>query len=135
MLCILLGDLAPPKVSSSITSKKGIFKFSPKIGKPDNSSTSLPTDGETNQCESSGARDNGDASQNLSSNIHHLKLDKKSTHSKKTISIAEYKPEKWVLSDQEGTLNQLNLAIVSYHRVKPGHSFRFLLKLLQDLFS
>ena len=73
--------------------------------------------------------------ENLSGNFHHLKLDKKSTESRKTISIAGYKPEKWVSSDQEGTSNQLNLAIVSYHRAKPGHSFRFLLKLQQDLFS
>lgn len=52
-------------------------------------------------------------SQVLTNNLHQLKLEKKTIVDKKLESHHEYKPEKWILSDQEGSLNQLNLAIVS----------------------
>lgn len=95
----------------------------------DDLSASSSGDTDPNQSGSNGARDNGDSMQILSSNLKNLKLDKKSANSQKTTSLAEYKPEKWVLSNQEGILSQLNLAIVSYHRMKPDVSDFFSLLL------
>lgn len=53
--------------------------------------------------------------QKLAKNLQTLKLEKHLTNNKnrKKNSSAEYKPEKWMLSDEEETLSQLNLAIVS----------------------
>ncbi|XP_020275714.1 HBS1-like protein isoform X1 [Asparagus officinalis] len=107
---ILPGDSAPPRASG----KKGILKFAPKIDKTEKSAASLSAIGDPDQCENSSARDNGDASEILSSNLHPLKLDKKSKGTRKMTSAAEYKPEKWVLSEEEGCLSQLNLAIVGH---------------------
>lgn len=63
---------------------------------------------------------NGAESESLSSGLDHISLDSKPGSSKLVIpkkTLAQYKPEKWILPDKEdGTMTQLNLAIVSYLR-------------------
>lgn len=57
---------------------------------------------------------NDNESEILVSKMHHLKLDKKIKNIKKVMSPSQYKPEKWILSEQQQeTKSQLNIAIVS----------------------
>lgn len=54
--------------------------------------------------------------QKLANNLQSLKLKYPTTSGhEKTNSVSDYKPEDWMLSDKGRTMNQLNLAIVSYH--------------------
>ncbi|KNA08509.1 hypothetical protein SOVF_161950 isoform B [Spinacia oleracea] len=61
---------------------------------------------------------NGAESESLSSGLDHISLDSKPGSSKLVIpkkTLAQYKPEKWILPDKEdGTMTQLNLAIVGH---------------------
>lgn len=108
------GDPAPFKAPANIPSKKGILKFSPKTGERHNSSGLSSKSRNHDDCESNGVMQDGDGSQILSNNLHRLKLDKESANNTKVTSLTEYRPEKWILSNQEGTLSQLNLAIVGH---------------------
>lgn len=63
----------------------------------------------------SSSTSNEGTSELVSSSLSQLSLRKNQTIVTKANSHDQYKPEKWMLLDQEqGTLNQLNLAIVSY---------------------
>lgn len=89
---------------------------------PDNevsnsSSVSSSKDNHIDVSESSNSRDHEDAPQIITDDLQRLKLDKKSkdNRSKKANRNVQYKPEKWMLSDQEeGISSQLNLAVVSH---------------------
>nr|XP_010918456.1 HBS1-like protein [Elaeis guineensis] len=92
--------------------KEGISVTSEII---DKSSVSLSKANPLDENESSSARDVEDATKNLASNLDHLKLNKDTVNRKKAASHAQYKPEKWMFLDQEqGSLSQLNLAIVGH---------------------
>jgi elongation factor 1 alpha-like protein len=59
---------------------------------------------------------NDDVTQKLSSDISQLCLEKNNVNVTKPCLPEEYKPETWMLADQEpGALSQLNLAIVGHH--------------------
>ncbi|CAL9154251.1 unnamed protein product [Musa hybrid cultivar] len=77
------------------------------------SNTSCLDESESSQ--SSSSRENVDTSTTLSRNLARVKLDKNPFHSSKVNSEPQYKPEEWMLLDKEqGTLKQLNLAIVGH---------------------
>lgn len=64
----------------------------------------------------SSSSQNDNVIQKLSSDISHLNVDKNDVNVTKPCLPEEYKPEKWMLADQEsGVLSQLNLAIVGHH--------------------
>lgn len=64
----------------------------------------------------SSSSQNDYVTQKLSSDISQLNLDKNNANVTKPCLPEEYKPEKWMLADQEpGVLSQLNLAIVGHH--------------------
>lgn len=85
----------------------------PKNKKATQASALSSTNGGSDECESSMARNSIDYAQ-IISNLDQLKVDKKSKKSTKALSLKEYKPEKWILSDLEEALGQLNLAIVGH---------------------
>ena len=64
----------------------------------------------------SSSSQNDYVTQKLSSDISQLNVDKNNVNVTKPCLPEEYKPEKWMLADQEsGVLSQLNLAIVGHH--------------------
>lgn len=79
----------------------------------ENSSGIISGANQLNGSESGNANIKSDAPQILASDLHQMKLDKASTNFRKAKPLAEYKPEKWMLANQDGILNQLNLAVVS----------------------
>ena len=96
--------------------KKAIVKFPPNDEIPSSSSCSLSKPNHVNGIKSCNSiRENSDMPQVLASELDKVKLDSNSTNIINDNSCSVYKPEKWMLSDQEqGIFNQLNLAIVSY---------------------
>ncbi|KAG1361231.1 HBS1-like protein [Cocos nucifera] len=109
--------LGSTKASSNIIGKKEIVNLLPDNEISNSSSASSSKDNHIDVRESSNSRDHGDAPQIIADDLHRLKLDKKSNNnkSKKAHRNVQYKPEKWMLSDQEeGTLSQLNLAVVGH---------------------
>ncbi|CAL4942808.1 unnamed protein product [Urochloa decumbens] len=66
-------------------------------------------------CGASSSSQNDYVIQKLSSDISQLNVDKTNVNVTKPCLPEEYKPEKWMLADQEsGVLSQLNLAIVGH---------------------
>jgi elongation factor 1 alpha-like protein len=64
----------------------------------------------------SSSSQNDYVNQKLSSDISQLNVHKNNVNVTKPCLPEEYKPEKWMLADQEsGALSQLNLAIVGHH--------------------
>jgi elongation factor 1 alpha-like protein len=64
----------------------------------------------------SSSSQNDYVTQKLCSDISQLNVDKNNVNVTKSCLPEEYKPEKWMLADQEsGVLSQLNLAIVGHH--------------------
>ncbi|XP_019709511.1 uncharacterized protein [Elaeis guineensis] len=109
--------LGSTKASSNITGKKEIVNLLPDNEVSNSSSASSSKDNHIDASESSNSIDYEDAPQIIADDLHRLKLDKKSkdSRSKKANKNAQYKPEKWMLSDQEeGIISQLNLAIVGH---------------------
>ncbi|XP_039134817.1 HBS1-like protein isoform X2 [Dioscorea cayenensis subsp. rotundata] len=102
------------KVSANNTGKKAIAKFSATNEMAENSSGIISGANQLNGSESGNANIKSDAPQILASDLHQMKLDKASTNFRKAKPLAEYKPEKWMLANQDGILNQLNLAVVGH---------------------
>ncbi|KAJ6814759.1 HBS1-like protein [Iris pallida] len=112
--------------SSSIIEEKGVLKFPANNSTPGNitretadmsqglsRNKSLTVGGQP--IISSKTKELSATPQVLSTDLDNLKLDTSVTNSKKDKPLSQYKPEKWMLSDQEqGALNQLNLAIVGH---------------------
>ncbi|XP_072995549.1 uncharacterized protein [Typha latifolia] len=103
------------KGSSNIIRKKEMVNVSVNEAE-DSYSALLDKSSNLNVSESSNARNSEYAAQNLADDLHNLKLDKnpKNNKNRKANQNLQYKPEKWMLSDQEGMLSQLNLAIVGH---------------------
>lgn len=97
---------ASMKASTSVSVKKSIIN---KIS--DGPSSSKPS--RLNGISTIGAADTENTPHIISSESRHLNLDKKSV-GRKADKFSQYKPDKWILSDQEGTSSQLNLAIVGH---------------------
>ncbi|XP_038971060.1 HBS1-like protein isoform X3 [Phoenix dactylifera] len=109
--------LGSTKASSNITGKKEIVNLLPVNEVSNSSSASSSKDNHIDVSESSNSRDYEDAPQIIADDLHRLKLDKnsKDNRSKKASRNVQYKPEKWMLSDQEqGISSQLNLAVVGH---------------------
>nr|CAD1821062.1 unnamed protein product [Ananas comosus var. bracteatus] len=109
-------DMAPStsaKASSGIKGKKAIVNVLPDNRIAASSSASLVTAGQLDEDESNN-NTKEDAAQTLEGNLTGLKLDKNSRHNKSNKAMLQYQPEKWMLSDDEQLLSQLNLAIVGH---------------------
>ncbi|RRT85979.1 hypothetical protein B296_00000589, partial [Ensete ventricosum] len=108
------------KISRDEPGKKGPVEIRQDNEVPESfPASSLPN--KHNEIESGNPSSFEDEPHMLANNLQSLKLEKHSTKSRniKTKSNAEYKPEEWMFPDKEGTLSQLNLAIVRHHLV--GH--------------
>ncbi|XP_028548282.1 HBS1-like protein isoform X3 [Dendrobium catenatum] len=107
-----LATAIPATISSSSTDEKEVVKILAEHDDPETSSA-LSSHLNGNRSNNLGINDN--ESEILVSKIHHLKLDKKIKNIKKVMSPSQYKPEKWILSEQQQeTKSQLNIAIVGH---------------------
>ncbi|KAJ8485607.1 hypothetical protein OPV22_018092 [Ensete ventricosum] len=103
------------KISHDEPGKKGPVEIRQDNEVPESfPASSLPN--KHNEIESGNPSSFEDEPHMLANNLQSLKLEKHSTKSRniKTKSNAEYKPEEWMFPDKEGTLSQLNLAIVGH---------------------
>jgi elongation factor 1 alpha-like protein len=97
---------------SSLTAKKKTPVLSEEVPVE---RTNFQLKGDESSCVSSTSLNN-DVTQKLSPDISQLCLGKNNVNVAKPCLPEEYKPEAWMLADQEpGVLNQLNLAIVGHH--------------------
>ncbi|KAL0913744.1 hypothetical protein M5K25_017227 [Dendrobium thyrsiflorum] len=107
-----LATAIPATISSSSTDEKEVVKILAENDDPETSSA-LSSHLNGNRSNNLGINDN--ESEILVSKIHRLKLDKKIKNIKKVMSPSQYKPEKWILSEQQQeTKSQLNIAIVGH---------------------
>lgn len=107
------------KISHDKPGKKGLVEVLQDNEVPESfPPSSLPNN--HNEFENGNPSSFEDEPHMLANNVQSLKLEKHSPKSRnvKAKSNAEYKPEEWMFPDKEGTLSQLNLAIVSPHLVK-----------------
>lgn len=95
-----------------IGGRKGIVKASPSNETTTSSSVSFSKAHHLNGIGNCNIKEDVNMPQVLASKLDNVNLDNTSISNDNSCSL--YKPEKWMLTDQEqGVLNQLNLAIVS----------------------
>ncbi|XP_064959035.1 uncharacterized protein LOC135582019 isoform X1 [Musa acuminata AAA Group] len=103
------------KISHDKPGKKGLVEVLQDNEVPESfPPSSLPNN--HNEFENDNPSSFEDEPHMLANNVQSLKLEKHSPKSRnvKAKSNAEYKPEEWMFPDKEGTLSQLNLAIVGH---------------------
>ncbi|XP_019055580.1 PREDICTED: elongation factor 1-alpha isoform X2 [Nelumbo nucifera] len=109
----------PKGLLSTTNENVGTYKM-PNVKSIEGSSVSLPKGSQFHADESICSSVNEEKPQSLASSFTDVTLSEKSgssktVNSKRATSHAEYKPEKWMLPEQnEGILTQLNLAIVGH---------------------
>lgn len=98
------------------TEGKAMVEVPPNNKMPNNSSSSLPKEIHLDENGSRNVRENVDMPHILSNKVDNVKLDNDiETINNDGPSTLLYKPEKWMLRNQEqGIFNQLNLAIVGH---------------------
>ncbi|OVA18984.1 Elongation factor [Macleaya cordata] len=113
-------ELASSRASSSIIGKKEKVNVLPSMNTLETSSALVPEAGQPSADDRNCSSVNEDKLQSLTSGFNKVKMGADSgctqnrTNTTKASLRSQYKPETWMLPDQEGILTQLNLAIVGH---------------------
>ncbi|RZC47980.1 hypothetical protein C5167_040940 [Papaver somniferum] len=113
-------ELSSSRASSGISEKKEKVNQLPRKNKLKAPSAGVPEVGQPSSYGRNGSSLDDDNLQTLNNSFNKVKMSADSGSSQNRIStqkaksVSPYKPEKWMLPDQDGKLTQLNLAIVGH---------------------